>query len=121
MKNSLLFVLLISFSIQLSAQKKNKKVDFEVKGNCGMCKERIEETAIKLKGVKYASWDIPSKKLTLIINENKCTPLDVKRAIANVGHDTDKATAKAEVYDKLPPCCKYRDPNSLLMDHGGKH
>ena len=40
-------------SVQLNAQDKNKKVSFEVKGNCGMCKARIEKAALKVKGVKY--------------------------------------------------------------------
>ncbi|WP_112379148.1 heavy-metal-associated domain-containing protein [Flagellimonas maritima] len=121
MKKSFMLILFLTISIQISAQQKNKKVTFEVKGNCGMCKERIEETAIKLKGVKYASWDIPTKQLSLIINENKCNPLDIKKAIAEVGHDTDMAEAEAAVYDKLPECCKYRDPNTIHMDHSKKH
>lgn len=123
LKQILLLVPLLLLSFQADAQKldKNKKVTFEVKGNCGMCKSRIEKASLKVKGVKYVNWDIPSKELTLILNENKCTPLDVKKAIASIGHDTDSAIAKDETYNSLPPCCKFRDPNSTHMDHNIKH
>lgn len=112
------FLLLV---FQLNAQDKNKKTTFEVKGNCGMCKSRIEKASIKVKGVKYANWDIPSKQLTLIFDENKCTTFDVKKAVALVGHDTDSTQADSTTYNNLPPCCKFRDPNSVHMDHGTKH
>lgn len=46
-----------------------------------MCKARIEKASLKVKGVKYVNWDIPSKQLTLILDENKCSPLDVKRLL----------------------------------------
>lgn len=124
-KNIFLIVSILFLSIQSNAQDKgkdkNKKISIEVKGNCGMCKSRIEKAASQVKGIKYANWDIPSKQLTLILDENKCSPLDVKKAIARVGHDTDTEKAGNEVYNNLPPCCKFRDPNSLYLDHGTKH
>tara|TARA_R110000868_G_scaffold193351_1_gene438215 strand:- start:9680 stop:10069 length:390 start_codon:yes stop_codon:yes gene_type:complete len=118
-KNLIILTSILLFGIHLSAQDKdkNKKVSFEVKGNCEMCKKRIEKASLKVKGVKYVNWDIPSKELTLIMDENKCTPLDVKKAIAIVGHDTDSAEADDNVYDKLPACCKFRDPNTIHLDH----
>lgn len=103
------------------AQEKNKKDTFEVKGNCGMCKARIEKASVQLKGVKYASWNVDSKELSVIYNESKCSISDIKEAISKVGHDTDEFTADNEVYEKLPDCCKYRDPNSIHMDHSMKH
>ena len=121
MKKLIICFLLIITSVHAYAQDKNKKVSFEVKGNCAMCKARIEKASLKVKGVKYVNWDIPSKQLTLILDENKCTPLDVKKAIAKVGHDTDSAQADDNTYNDLPPCCKYRDPKSIHLDHGAKH
>lgn len=123
LKKVILLASILLFSVNLNAQEKdkNKKISFEVKGNCGMCKSRIEKASLKVKGVKYVNWDIPSKELTLILDENKCTPLEVKKAIALVGHDTDSAKADNDIYDQLPACCKYRDPNSMQLDHGTKH
>lgn len=103
------------------AQEKNKSVTFEVKGNCGMCKSRIEKAAVKMKGVKYATWSPETKVFEAIIDERKCSVTDIKQRIAEVGHDSEGFTAPKDVYDKLPECCKYRDPASALMDHGNKN
>lgn len=111
-------VVILSFmSLSLQAQEKNKKTSFEVKGNCGMCEARIEKAALGVSGVKYASWDVSAKELTLILNEKKSSEDQVKMAIAAVGHDTDKFKANDSVYNKLPACCKYRDAESAHMDH----
>ncbi|MCR9263402.1 MAG: heavy-metal-associated domain-containing protein [Flavobacteriaceae bacterium] len=101
-------------------QEKNKSVTFEIKGNCGMCKNRIEKAAIKIKGVKFTSWNADTKEFHAIIDERKCSISDIKKRIAEVGHDSEGFTAPDEVYDNLPECCKYRDPASIHMDHG-KH
>ena len=92
-----------------TAQEKNKKLTFEVDGKCDMCKTRIEKAALQVKGVKYASWDIPTHQLSLIINERKTDAMKVKTAIVAVGHDTKELKASQEAYDKIHPCCKYRE------------
>jgi cation transport ATPase len=107
----LILVLLVTFtgfSAQAQEQKnKNAKYDIEVNGNCEMCKKRIEKSAYTVDGVKSAQWDIDTHTLHLILNEEKTTVLDVKKAIAKVGHDTDEVKATQEVYDKLHGCCQY--------------
>lgn len=100
------------------AQEKNKKMTFEVDGKCDMCKMRIEKAALKVSGVKYASWDIPSHELSLIIDERKTNAMAIKSAIAEVGHDTKELKATQEAYDGVHPCCKYRDDNT---DDSEKH
>ena len=120
MKKIFLTCLMILAVSAVNAQDKNKSVSFEVKGNCGMCQKRIETAAVKMKGVKFASWNKDTKEFKAIMDENKCTVDDIKEKIASVGHDSEGFTAPKEVYDKLPACCKYRDPNSIHMDHG-KH
>jgi len=120
MKKLIICFILVIASVNTYAQNKNKKVSFEVKGNCAMCKARIEKASLKVKGVKYVNWDIPSKHLKLILDENKCTTLDIKKAIALVGHDTDSAKTDDKTYNDLPPCCKFRDPASIHLDHGTK-
>jgi cation transport ATPase len=111
MKN--LFTLLFALVLTTTwAQQKNKKLSFEVDGKCEMCKMRIEKAALNVKGVKYASWDIPSHELSLIIDENKTNSMEVKTALVGVGHDTQELKATEEAYDKIHPCCKYREDNS---------
>ena len=105
-------VLLIAFlGMNASAQEqpnKNKKVEVEVNGVCDMCKKRIEKAAYSVKGVKSAVWHAEDQDIHLIIDETKCTVLDVEKAIAKAGHDTKDVKATAEQYEKIHGCCKYR-------------
>lgn len=82
---------------------------FKVYGNCDMCKERIEEAAMGVSGVKSAQWDTETKILNLTTEES-LNILRVHKAIAQVGHDTDKEKALKAVYDQLPECCLYSRP-----------
>ena len=102
----LLFLFIVSISVNGQNQK-NKKSNFEVIGNCEICKKRIEKAALSLKGVKTATWDIPSNILSVIYNSNKIVPDQIQSAIANVGHDTPPFKAPDNVYNELPMCCIY--------------
>jgi copper chaperone CopZ len=103
-----MMLLFVALSTQAQEKKnKNAKYEFEVNGNCEQCKKRIEKAAFSVSGVKSADWYIDDHILHLIINEEKCSLLDVKKAIAEVGHDTDEVKATDEVYEKLHTCCKY--------------
>ena len=101
-----LFISSYVFAFQ-NLESKSAKASFEVSGVCDMCKSRIENGAIKLKGVKYAKWDIPSNNLSIIYNSKKIKLDSIKKNIAELGHDTDKYKARLEVYESLPLCCNY--------------
>ncbi|MGV9003213.1 heavy-metal-associated domain-containing protein [Flavobacterium sp.] len=110
MKNIVIgmMLLIVSFSTQAQEKKnKNAKYDVEVNGSCEMCKKRIEKAAFSVSGVKSAEWHIDDHILHLIINEQKCSILDIKKAVAEVGHDTDEVKATQEQFDKLHDCCMY--------------
>ena len=101
------FVAFSFFSFAQEKSTKSDKASFEVLGNCGMCKDRIEKAAISVKGVKYASWDIQSGQLQLIYNGLKTNVDSIEKQIAASGHDTDHHKAVVEIYDQLPACCQY--------------
>lgn len=110
MKKIVLLVLASLFSLTMIAQEKkskNKKIEFKVAGNCGMCEKRIEKAAFSVKGVKNAEWHVDDQDIHLLIDETKCSAEDVAKAIAAVGHDTGFVKAKDSVYDKLHGCCNY--------------
>ena len=111
MKKSILIVCLLFIGFSATAQKKkrNSKVAIEVDGVCMMCKKRIEKAALNSKGVKFASWDLKTHKLSLIIDENKTGTKIIQQNIAAVGHDTKGFKAKDHVYNQIDACCKYRD------------
>ena len=104
----LLLLSLFVISISVNGQnQKNKKSNFEVVGNCEICKKRIEKAALSLKGVKMATWDIPSNILSVTYNSNKILLDQIQSTIANVGHDTPIFRAPDDVYNELPMCCIY--------------
>lgn len=110
MKNLILAVIVTFVGFTAQAQdKKNKNAKFttEVNGNCEQCQKRIQKAAFSVEGVKSATWSIETHQLSLILNEEKCSLLDVKKAIATVGHDTDEVKTTKEVYDHLHSCCQY--------------
>ena len=110
MKNIILGMMLLFVALSTQAQtKKNKnaKYEFEVNGNCEQCQKRIQKAAFSVAGVKSAIWNIETHQMTVIINEEKCSLLDVKKAIAKIGHDTDEVKASDEVYQNLHHCCQY--------------
>lgn len=122
MKKIILAVVIACFTVTTQAQEvkkeevkiaqqkpnKNKKVEFEVNGNCDMCKKRIEKAAYSVKGVKSAVWNADHQDIHLIIDETKCTVADVQKAIAKVGHDTADLKATDEQYGAIHGCCQYR-------------
>ncbi|MDR2118945.1 MAG: efflux RND transporter periplasmic adaptor subunit [Tannerellaceae bacterium] len=80
-----------------------------VQGLCEMCRERIEQTALKLRGVTSASWDIETKQLHLRYDPRQTSPDAAAQAIAHAGHDTGIHRAPDAAYNALPDCCRYRE------------
>ena len=110
------------FSYAQDKPSKNEKASLEVLGNCGMCKDRIEKATISVKGVKYASWDIPSSQLRLVYNGLKTNLDAIEKQIAASGHDTENNQATVEIYDQLPACCQYvRKGEKLKKGQMTKH
>jgi copper chaperone CopZ len=108
MKKLFVIYLLISPFVLLAQNKNTEKVSFEVTGNCEICKKRIEKSALTVKGVKAANWDIPSNLISIVYNPNRVTLLKIQNTIAQIGHDTPLAKAPDEIYNKLPLCCIYK-------------
>jgi len=81
---------------------------FGVSGNCDLCKERIETAAKSVSGVSTAVWDVDTKKIKVEFNSMATNSDAIQKAIAKVGHDTEKFKATDEAYNKLPECCLYR-------------
>lgn len=106
------------FATFVSAQNLSKN-QFKVKGNCEMCKERIETTAKKA-GAKSAQYSIDSQTLTIETSE-KVSPEEVLKKVAEAGHDNEKFKAPDETYEKLPGCCHYdrdlKTENSNVENH----
>ena len=108
-RKMLLLVGLLIMTTTVFAQKK-KTEEFKVYGNCGMCETRIEKAVDAVPGVMKSAWDSETEMLTVTYKIKDAKVMDIHNAVAKVGHDTDKARAKDEVYAKLHGCCKYERP-----------
>ncbi|GEN74866.1 TonB-dependent receptor domain-containing protein [Chryseobacterium hagamense] len=85
---------------------------FTVKGNCNMCKERIESTARKA-GAKTAVYSVDLQTLT-IETENTVSADGILKEVADAGHDNEKFKASEISYQTLPECCRYeRDTQTV--------
>jgi copper chaperone CopZ len=100
------------FPAALSAQQKadaatgQQVVSFKVTGVCGECKARIESTAMDVKGVKKAEWDVQTDMLVLV-GSPKMDKQKVAEALAKAGHKSELMAADPKAYAKLPACCQY--------------
>ncbi|MCS6824340.1 MAG: heavy-metal-associated domain-containing protein [Cytophagaceae bacterium] len=92
-------------SCQLSP-KQGKKAEFYVRGNCGMCKERIEATAMELKGVWAAEWNTDTKLISVEYDSTQIAEIDIHKALAGAGHGTQKIEMDTTAHNDLPECCK---------------
>lgn len=100
-----------------SFSQKSKYVTENIKvyGVCGMCEERIE-TALDVIGVRSAQWDVETKMLNIVYNNDKISIEEVHQLCADVGHSTEKIKCNREAYNALHGCCKYEDPE-VIKNH----
>ncbi len=120
MKKLFVIILCTIGAFQINAQdtteQKVVETKFWVDGVCEMCKDRIESAVMRTKGVKLANWDVKSHELTVVYKASKVSEEELHTAVNMVGHDTKKQKAEDEVYDKIHPCCHYRD-EKVRDDH----
>ena len=111
------FFLTLSLFLTVNAfAQKKVELRFITDGVCGMCENRIEKALIDLNGIWHAEWNVKTLETFVVYRPTKISEKQIHRVIANVGHDQtladgeSKLIAPQEIYNKLPACCKYRDP-----------
>ena len=109
MKN--LFSILGLFIFHFYFNQNIEKQEFKVKGNCNICKSRIERTAQK-SGANSAHWDLEHQILELEISTEYSSFDKILKQIAEAGHDNERYTASEETYNNLPECCLYERENT---------
>ena len=78
-----------------------------VKGNCGMCKTRIENAVNELDGIFFVYWNQETQKLHVRYDQEKVNIEEIEKHVASVGHDTENFRAEDHVYKNLHGCCLY--------------
>ena len=91
---------------------------FGVRGNCGMCKKTIEIAANSVEGVSKANWNKDKKMMMVSFDSSKTNEMEIQKAVAASGYDTEKVEGNKEAYDGLPGCCKY--DHSMEMNQKGE-
>ncbi len=108
-KRMILLVGILLATTTMFAQSK-KTEDIKVYGACGMCDTRIEKTVNAMPGVVSSEWTKDTQMLKVTYKAKKVKSLDIHKALAKVGHDTDLERADDKVYAALPGCCHYDRP-----------
>ncbi len=103
MKSIIIICSILSFSLVSTAQ--TKSVTIKVAGNCEMCQNNIEQSALGA-GATSASWNADLQQLSITIDE-KANSIDVEKAIAAAGYDTENIQGDSTAYSNLPHCCQY--------------
>ena len=116
MKN-ILFTLIVLGCSSIFSQ--TEVETFFVDGVCGMCKDRIEKSCIKVKGIKMVNWNLDNRQIKVVYNTKKIDLTEIHSFIASIGHDTDMIKASEKSYNSLDECCKYRD-ETIVIDHKKK-
>ena len=93
-------------------------LSFDVRGNCGMCKNTIEKAANGVEGVASANWDVDKKKIDVSFDDTKTDAMAIHKAIAASGYDTEKVAGSEDAYKNLPGCCQY--DHEMKIDQSGK-
>ena len=103
---NLVAVFMLSITV-LSAAENTKKI--KVKGgDCKECKIHIETTTKAVQGVTSAEWNIETKEMTVVFDDETVTLGDIEKAIARSGYDTPNNKAADDAYNALPKCFQYK-------------
>lgn len=102
--SAILFAIISMLASPANAQ--SGKETFKVWGNCDMCKKTIE-TALKVDGVKKATWNVETKQMLVKFDPSKISLDQIHQKIAAVGYDTDKVKGDDTAYNNLHGCCQY--------------
>jgi len=84
----------------------NAHAEFYVRGNCEMCKERIDHTVKNIPGVSNADWNLDTETMTVDFDSTKVSAIDIEKTVAATGHATKDIPMDKTAHDNLPACCK---------------
>jgi periplasmic mercuric ion binding protein len=105
MKYILSFILCAFLGIY-TANAQTQSVLIKTSAQCSMCKDRLEKSLTKNKGIEKVSLNVDTKELAVSYNNKKTSDTKIRTAVANVGYDADDVKRNAKAHDKLPACCK---------------
>ncbi len=105
MKYILAFILCAFLGANIALAQK-QSILIKTSAQCSMCKERLEKSLSKIKGVEKATLNIDTKELSVAYNAQKTNDAKIRTAVSNIGYDADDVNRNAKAHDALPACCK---------------
>jgi copper chaperone CopZ len=100
-------IILISFSFSmLSCSSKTKMKEFYVRGNCEMCKERLETSLKSEKGIELLNYKIDQQTLVVKFDTTMISQDLIEKKCADLGHGTHNHPMNEAANEALPECCK---------------
>lgn len=97
-----LFTMSCESSIQHARTEKVK-----IFGNCGMCKETIEEAAFR-EGIASVNWNSETKIAAITYDRKQTNINEILKRIAEAGYDSEQFHGSNMAYSQLHSCCKYK-------------
>lgn len=85
---------------------KGHQIDIQTSAICEMCQHAIEYDLTFAKGVKSADLNLDNKVVTIVYNQDKITPEELRTRITKVGYHADYMARDSIAYENLPMCCK---------------
>jgi len=83
-----------------------KEESFYVRGNCDMCKERIELGVKELKGVQTALYNVEKESINVVYDSTLITRMAIEEKCADLGHSTELVHKNEKHHAELPECCQ---------------
>ena len=105
MKNIIVLAIVLAGLVSCTS-KPNAHAEFFVRGNCEMCKERIDKTVLAISGVRGADWNVETETIKVDYDSTLISSLNIEEVIAATGHATKNVPMDSSAHEKLPKCCQ---------------
>ncbi|MBC7487425.1 MAG: cation transporter [Cytophagaceae bacterium] len=111
---SLLLVVFSAFTIYSCGTGSFKEESFYARGNCDMCKDRLESGIKSISGVAQAKYIVKDEMLKVTYDTNSTNRVIIEKQCAELGHGTKAYPMNEKNHEELPECCK-------VSHNEGKH
>jgi copper chaperone CopZ len=104
--HAVLLILVLSITVNLTANPKSETVTIKTSASCESCKARLEKILKSYEGVEEAILNLNNKKLKVRFDSAITNAGRLREVISNAGYDADDVKKNAEGFNKLPQCCQ---------------
>jgi mercuric ion binding protein len=111
---ALMAFIVLALSLYSCGKGSFKEESFYVRGNCEMCKERLESGVKTLSGVTQAKYSVKDEMLKVTYDTTITNRVAIEKQCSELGHGTHDYPMNEKKHEALPECCK-------VSHNEGKH